>query len=81
MKLGEISDAIPKLADGSIDCELVARRMYVMGVRRGEMLMRALVDEVRVAERERCCEIADSIDSGRGNEKEIIKAIRNLGDE
>lgn len=28
------------------------------------------------AERERCAQIAEAIDSGRGNEKEIAKAIR-----
>lgn len=30
-----------------------------------------------MAERERCAQIAEAIDSGRGNEKEIARAIRN----
>jgi hypothetical protein len=33
---------------------------------------------IAAAERERCAEIAESIDSGRGNEKEIANAIRGL---
>lgn len=36
-----------------------------------------LVEKVRADERERCAQIAEAIDSGRGNEKEIAHAIRN----
>lgn len=34
------------------------------------------VHKAVAAERERCAKIAEAIDSGRGNEKQIAKAIR-----
>lgn len=35
------------------------------------------IDEAVAVERERCAQIAEAIDSGRGNEKEIARAIRS----
>lgn len=37
-----------------------------------------LAQQVRAVAVEECCEIVQAIDSGRGNEKEILKAIRAL---
>ncbi len=45
----------------------------IADVEHTEKMMR----EARLAERERCARIAEAIDSGRGNEKEIARAIRN----
>jgi hypothetical protein len=39
--------------------------------------LRDQIAEAIAAERERCAKIAEAIDSGRGNEKEIAKAIRD----
>lgn len=39
-------------------------------------LLRAWWNEIEQWERESCAEIADALDSGRGNEKEIARAIR-----
>lgn len=38
--------------------------------------LRQVVAEAIAAERERCGQIAEAVDSGRGNEKEIARAIR-----
>jgi hypothetical protein len=42
------------------------------------LVFRDLIVNAIAKERERCANIAESIDSGRGNEKEIARAIRGV---
>lgn len=53
---------------------------YVAAARAVEpygFIFRDLIVNAVAKERDRCANIAEAIDSGRGNEKEIAKAIRS----
>lgn len=43
-----------------------------------ELAMRKLANQVKIDTLEACANIADAIDSGRGNEKQIAASIRAL---
>ena len=81
MELGNPNTDTPRLGDGSIDYTQAARLIYIIGITNGAKFIEAMVDEVRAGERRRCAEVAEALDSGHGNENEIAKEIRNLGDE
>lgn len=55
--------------------ELPASTINAIGETRTRDDVELLVKVVLLNERARCANIASSIDSGRGNEKEIVRAI------
>ena len=95
MKLGEMNNEIPKLDDGSIDYLRVAQKLYVMGIRRGTVFLRAMVDEVRAEERKRAAKVIDEYKTratkspNRGRDMDVLlvgcdhlaRDIRNLGED
>ena len=81
MKLGEMNNDVPKLDDGSIDYLRAAQKLYVMGIRRGEVFLRALVDETTTGERERCAKLCQDDNHFPTEGNWHAQVIRNLGDE